>query len=169
MPCVIADTSPVFYLARLRHLQLLRVLYGTVHVPGEVWAELQAGNRVDPALAPMLRAAQSEGWLICHEVPAPTDPAVLLELDRGEAEAITLAKRLHADLLVIDESKGRAVAASLGVPIIGTLGVLATAKREGLIPSLHTEFQRLRSGTGFRFSVHLEREILEAAGESPAS
>ena len=169
MPCVVADTSPIFYLAQLRHLRLLRELYDTVHVPGEVWAELQAGGRVDATLVPMLTTAQNEGWMICHDVPTPVEPAALLELDRGEAEAITLAQSLRADLLVIDELKCRAVATNLGLPIIGTLGVLASAKREGLISSLRTEFRRLRHETGFRFSLHLERELLSAAGEDTAS
>lgn len=61
--------------------------------------------------------------------------ALLVELDRGEAEAIVLAKEKHA-VLLIDEIEGRDVAARERVQFIGLLGVLAQAKLAGIIPSV---------------------------------
>jgi predicted nucleic acid-binding protein len=40
-----------------------------------------------------------------------------------------------ADLLIMDESSGRALARSLNISITGTLGMLLKAKRDGEIPS----------------------------------
>ena len=54
-------------------------------------------------------------------------------VDVGEAEAIELARELHADRLLIDERKGRKLATKEGVPIIGLLGVVLLAKRKNLI------------------------------------
>ena len=42
-------------------------------------------------------------------------------------DAITLAKELHADRLIVDEREGRREAERLGIPAIGTLGVLREA------------------------------------------
>jgi predicted nucleic acid-binding protein len=53
-------------------------------------------------------------------------------LDIGEAEAIVLAIELGT-MLLIDEIDGRTAAAAAGVPFVGVLGVLARAKRDGLI------------------------------------
>ena len=58
---------------------------------------------------------------------------LLNELDRGEAEAIFLAKELNADMLIIDERMGYKIAQSQKIVSIGTLTVLQVAKEKQLI------------------------------------
>lgn len=48
-------------------------------------------------------------------------------LDAGESEALVLYQEKRADLLLIDEHKGRSVAKAMSVEYIGTLGVLMIA------------------------------------------
>ena len=165
MRCVVADTSPLFYLAQLELLHLARELYGKVFVPTAVWAETLAGGRAVPRLMPQFLAAESEGWLVIKHCPQTIAPAGLSELDEGEREAIHLAQSIRADLLMIDERLGRNAAHRLGLKIIGTLGILAAAKHAGHIAELKPLLARLRSETNFRCSVSLENEVLEAAGE----
>ena len=45
-------------------------------------------------------------------------------VDAGEAEAIALAKEVSADLLVIDDRQGRRLAETVGIPCVGTVGIL---------------------------------------------
>jgi len=54
-------------------------------------------------------------------------------LHRGEREAIQLTMEQNADVLIMDEWKGRAIAHSRGLPLTGALGVLGDAYRKGLI------------------------------------
>jgi predicted nucleic acid-binding protein len=167
MPCVVADTSPLFYLAQLDLLRVLSGLYGKVHVPPVVWAETLAGGRAVPSLMPRFCAAEAEGWIVVSPPVEAVEIAELDDLDAGEREAIILARNIEADLLMVDERLGRIAARRLGLKIIGTLGVLAEAKRAGLISALKPLFALLRRETNFRCSDALEREVLESAGEAP--
>lgn len=71
-------------------------------------------------------------WLIIQEAPR-WDDSELSRLDAGEAAAIRLAIHLHANLLLIDERKGRRVAQTKGLKVAGVLGVLAEADIVGLL------------------------------------
>jgi len=87
------------------------------------------------------------------------------DLDAGEAEAITLATEIPADVLLIDEKEGRSQARQAGLPVRGVLGVLLRAKRMGAIASVLAEIEALRSKAGFFVASYLEAEVLRDAGE----
>ena len=87
--------------------------------------------------------------------------------DAGESEAIAMSLEWPADLLIMDESSGRAMARNLNIRITGTLGVLLKAKRDGHIPSLKSEMDRPVQDAGFFVSDRVRNAFLAEAGESP--
>ena len=166
MPCIVADTSPLFYLAALGRLSLLRQLYGRLTVPDSVWAEALVGDFEIPNTKPALEAARESGWIIIRPCVPPLMDLRLADLDAGERDALTLAVTLRADLVIIDELAGRAEAARLGLTITGTVGVLIEAKRRGLLPAIGPELKRLQDETTFWLSRHMEQTALRLADEA---
>jgi predicted nucleic acid-binding protein len=103
MRLVVADTSPVFYLLSIDHIDLLPQLFGKIFVPDAVRKEL-----CHPAAPVLVRewAVGLPAWVEVISVE-PLDDAALLPLGAGEREAITLAISMRADLILIDERQER--------------------------------------------------------------
>ena len=93
------------------------------------------------------------------------DAELIQALDLGEAEALSLASEIRADLVLLDESAARSKAANLGLSHTGVLGILRRARQTGHIPSLKAEIQRLRYEAGFFINPALERTLLISIGE----
>ena len=160
---VVSDTSPVLNLARIERLDLLVLLYHQVVIPSAVYEELM---RSKSDLPPAIDLA-SQPWLI---VAAPNDQARVQELrehlDLGEAEAIVVAIELRADLLLVDERRGRRAASAAGFTITGLLGVVAAAKRAGLIDLAKPLLDELIERARFWIGPDLYAEVLSDLGEA---
>jgi predicted nucleic acid-binding protein len=152
---VICDTSPILYLLLINHLDLLPQLYGQVIIPKIVRDEL-----VNPGAPVELQQwiTNPPGWLIVQPVTSTPD-ATLSKLNPGEQAAITLAQECIADLLIIDERAGRRAATNLGIPIIGTLGILDEAASQGLLNFAEAIAQL--TATNFRASPRLIQTLLD--------
>jgi hypothetical protein len=151
---VVSDTSAITALLQVGKEALLKELYGEVLIPETVEKEL---HQTHPFLPAFLRAARVLSRTEVERLGA--------ELDLGEAEAIALAKERHADLLLMDELKGRRVALREGVPFIGLLGVLVVAKRTGRIASVRQLAAELEAVADFRLSDEVKAVAFRQAGE----
>lgn len=125
---VVADASPLHYLALIRVVDVLQPLYPRVVVPQTVARELQNRNTPEAVRNCM---AQPPSWCEIHEDP-PSDPALAL-LDPGESAAIALSLSIGADRLLIDDLAGRTEAEHRDLAVTGTLGVLADAHLASLL------------------------------------
>ena len=144
---VVGDTSPLRYLAAIGGLGWLQVLFEQVVCPPEVLAECRNENAPAPLRA---WAFSPPSWLRIMPVSAGTRALpVEAPLDVGETAALCLALEIHADLVLLDERRGRAVAAQLGLPLTGTLGVLVEAALHGLM-DFEATLTLLRQSTNFR-------------------
>lgn len=160
---VVSDSSPLISLAAVGRFDLLRQLYETISIPASVHEEVT--RAVGLAGAEELASAD---WI--SRRPVGNDFLVRAldgELDRGEAEAIALAVEIGAELLLMDERRGRAVAARFGLNVVGVLGMLVEAKQKALLDKVAPVLADLRRRAGFRVSLELYRRVLEVAGEAP--
>ncbi len=159
---VVSNTSPVVNLATIGQLDLLRQLYGKVVIPKAVRDEIV----VVGAGPPGANEIESLDWIETGQVTNQTSVASLrLELDQGESEAIVLAIEMNADLLLLDERKGRMIASRLGVRFIGLLAILVEAKSKGLILAVRPVMDDLIGKAGFWIGEKLYLRVLHAAGE----
>jgi predicted nucleic acid-binding protein len=101
---------------------------------------------------------------IVHAADVPLVNALRLTLDPGESEAIALCWEKQADYLLIDEKKGRIIARSNGIKIVGTAGILLMAKERGLIPEKKSSLDILIRND-FRISDLLYHQLLQKTGE----
>ena len=106
-----------------------------------------------------IRAAFSGGWLSIRPLADTAAVATLrVDIDRGESEAIVLAREASADLLLIDDRRAREVARRQGLETTGTIGILSSARNHGLIPAVVPLLEDLR-GRGFRVSTELVQQL----------
>ncbi len=156
---VVSDTSPLQYLHQAGYLHLLPALFGQIVVPPAVVAEIAEGIRRGLDLPDLA----SFPWLIQRPPTVPPSFPGSGDLDAGEREAIALALELHCRIL-IDERAGRDVARALGIGRTGTLGVLISAKRAGLIPLVAPLIDRIVH-RGYRLNDIIRADALRLAGE----
>jgi len=152
---VVADTSPINYLVQIEQEFILSALYKRVLIPKAVLTELH-----HPAAPSAVKNWLSHipAWVeVCSLVASP-DPA-LASLDPGEREAIQVAQEQRADLVLIDERRGRLEARRRGLATTGTIGILVASGEMGLTDPLIL-YRRLISETNFRIAPQLEQSIL---------
>ena len=129
---VVSDTTPIISLIKTKQLELLKNLFNEIIIPKAVFTELVSNN----VFATEAETVRNCPYIRIKDVTEKRSVSILQEatgLDAGESEAIIMAEELGADLLLVDERKGRRVARQMGLPITGTLGILLQAFDESLI------------------------------------
>ncbi len=157
MPDVVSNTGPLIALAGIRQFDLLHELFHRILIPPAVQLEV-----LDETT---LKAITAADWITVQGVQDTIAVQLLQEdLGAGESEAIVLARELDAGLLLIDERTARRKAHTLGLSVVGTLGVLLIAKEKGLIAAIQPLLDELRRA-GFRMSDDLYFQVLRHADE----
>lgn len=161
---VVSNTYPIWNLASIRRLDLLREQWHEVLIPAEVLSELRMESGYPET--DRIRAALDAQWIrMTPLTSSDLKRSLMRELDEGEAAAIALALECRLSNIIIDEADGRAAAKALGLRPTGVLGILLRAKREGRIPSVAHEMRQLRDHSGFFIAESLFQYILAEAGE----
>ena len=155
---LIADASALIALATCDSLALLDALFGEVMVPDAVYLEVAQpdkaqGARLQHYLQGKVRSVDMGGFVYLD-----------VYADLGETQAMLLYKAMNADLLLIDDQRGRKVAKINQINTVGSLGVLLQAKRKGLIPAVAPLLKQIAASPVF-INAGLIQTVLELAGE----
>lgn len=147
---IISDTSCLIALSKIDKLHLLKEIYNEIIITIEVLEEF--GEKLPE-------------WILVSDAKNKTKQEELQKiLDKGEASSITLALELENSTLIIDEFKGRKIAHSYDLKIIGTVGVILIAGQMGLIPDVIATLLKL-ANKGFRLSDQLIQTLIDNYGE----
>lgn len=159
---VVADAGPLIHLSLLGRIDLLATLYGRITIPDLVYQEVVHSGE---GLAGSKEVREAD-WIDVVEHAPRADLFRLLraQLDPGEAAAIWLAAERKAELLLSDDRQARLAAERLGFRVRGSLGILAEAKRRGLLAEVAPLFAELRE-KGVWLSSDLTDKILRELKE----
>lgn len=160
MPDVICNTSPLQYLYQVELLHVLPALAGHIVIPPAVAEELSTGRTAGLSLPD----PTTLDWLTIRRPTSAAALPLITDLGPGEAEVLLLALESREAIVVLDDALARRVAATLGLRVTGTLGLLLDAKRAGLIPAIAPILDQLQA-LRFRLASHTRSAVLALAGE----
>ena len=155
---LIADSSALVALSVCDSLDLLDALFGEVKVPQAVFDEVSVNHKPESAVL--------ERYLQGKVESVDTEKYVYLDAyaDAGETEAMLLYKQMSADWLLIDDKRGRKIAAVNYINTIGSLGVLLSAKKRGLISAVKPKIDQIAESDVY-IGQTLRQIVLDMAGE----
>ncbi len=160
---IVTNSTPLIALSKIKQLNLLRKVYGSILIPEEVYIEVVVDGTGKQGAAEVGTAE----WIYRQSV---TDMNQVIELQNqkslhlGECATIVLAQEINAEQVILDDNAARQEAMAQGLPVIGTVGVLLIAKTQGIIPTIKPILDNLRV-RGTRISQSLYNQTLAKADE----
>ncbi len=149
---LIADSSALIALASCNSLSLLDSLFHEVSITKEVYDEIAVkGKQFSEEL---------KSYLQNKIVQVDLDEFIISDdsLDLGELSAMLLYKKVKADILLVDDKKGRKIAKLNEIKIIGSLGVIILAKSKNLISEIKPLIIQMKKS-----EIHLAEDIVDYA------
>lgn len=150
----VVNASPLILLGKIGQVALLSELSDELIVPDVVAREVGAkpeGERVLGELASL------PGVRVEAEVTVSSE-LVAWNLGPGESQVITLTGAALSCRAILDDLEARRCAQSLGLPLMGTLGVVLRAKRRGVIAAARPVIEHLR-----RVGLYASDKLIELA------
>ena len=156
---VVSNASPLITLARIGHLDYLPGLFELVHISREVHDEIVVAGAGRPGAAGVMRA----DWIRVMPVRDHAAMAGAFErfsLGAGETSAVQLARELGAELLLMDERRGRKMASEAGIAVMGCVGILEELHRRDVWADLRGAYQEL-----LRQNMRIDQRTLQMSLE----
>jgi predicted nucleic acid-binding protein len=156
---VVANAGPLIVLAAVGQLDLVGRLYAQVLVPEAVFQEITVAGAGRAGAAELPAAS----WAVRTPLDPPPDPRLGEDLGRGETEAITIAVRRSARLVLLDDRRARQVArVTYGLSVKGAPGILVASKKAGFVTSVRPFLDQMRAKGYFLAPAVVDRALREA-------
>jgi len=148
----ILDASPIILLGKAGLLKIISSLASLWIVPDGVIAEIEAKRPIDSYITDLETNSK-----VSKEAIDVLNPVITTwDLGRGETEVLSLAMQLTDAKAVLDDLQARKCAALLQIPLIGSIGLMVMAKRNGYIDDVKPEFEKL-----VKAGMHIDAKVLD--------
>ncbi len=134
---IVSNSSPLIFFSAIGILDSLADL-GDISIPKAVYDEV-TGNDLKGS-----NEVKHADWIKVVKLKDHESVTFLSVLDAGEAEAIALAIKQNADLILLDDLAGRRAANAYGIEVMGTLGMLKVMYQRGRIENMKTTLDELQ-------------------------
>lgn len=158
----VINASPVILLAKVGLIDFLPRVANPLIVPEPVAEEIRRGPPGDAGACWLT----GKGQEFIHPPVPETRALSQSAIGAGERSVIAWALARPEFVAILDDRAARLQARQLGVPVIGTAGVLLRLKAAGLIERVESYLAEIRRAGG-HVGDELRAEILRRAGELP--
>ena len=152
---VISNSSPIIALSSIGKEDLFSSLFNKTIIPQGVYDEV-----FDNKIYTLNNNISLNFDIIKLKNPEFVN-LLNMRLGPGESEAIALAIEQSVDRIILDDREARKVAESLGLRIIGTVGLLLLAQKKGFIDKVKPLIYEMVESVNFRISKSLIDSIDE--------
>jgi predicted nucleic acid-binding protein len=150
----VANASPLIFLAKGGHVDLLQVAGDRLWVPSTVTDEILARGPEDVTA----RALRETEWIEIVSSPEVPSSIQSWDLGPGEASVLAIAHGNPEQEVIIDDLAARRCAETLDIPFRGTLGIVLGAKQSGRIPKARPVVEEL-----LRNGMYLSQDVIDSA------
>lgn len=160
-PRLVCDTTVLLYLGRIGRIEVLPRLFAGIDIPESAAFELDVGRLARP------ETINARGLSWARIVTVPCEALTKLptnSLGAGEQGVIAWASSHPGMWAGLDDALARRFASRLKIPVMGTLGLLIQAKKQGYISLVSPLIESLIS-SGFRIGPEVAAEIKRLADE----
>lgn len=154
---IVVNTSPLIAWEKMRALDLIEKLPFDFICPPQVQTEIFDG-------AARGYSVNFPAWVKIVSLRTPLSALTLANLDAGEAAVIELALEQNISRVCLDEIKGRRAAIASGLQVVGSLGILGSAKTLGLVSTLRPLIETAQV-SGIYYDSKLVEKFLKSFGE----
>ncbi|HRC86402.1 MAG TPA: DUF3368 domain-containing protein [Thermoanaerobaculia bacterium] len=154
------NASPLILLGKVRRLGLLAGLCDELLVPEAVASEVAAGPEGAALVGELARVDRTRYF----GVPAILPRVEAWDLGLGESQVLTAVAERPGSRAVLDDRAARRCAQVLGLPVIGTVGIVLRARKKGLIARARPILSELER-SGLYLTESVREEALARVGE----
>lgn len=116
---IVSNSTPLIGLASIGRFELLHDFFGEIVIAEAVYNETVTQGREKGGAKKEVASAK---WVHVRKVKDRLAVEIMLEeMDLGESETIILAREISAELVLMDERKGRRMLERLEIPKVGTI------------------------------------------------